>query len=216
MALSQKTTPVAILRGILGPIHGQEKRFAKLVGKSVSWVKKVSAGIMPLSEDTARVLEFETGISLAWLMDGNARKLPLNFKGTPYTSIDFEAHRAALDAGNFRRICISTPVKILPTIVAIGSAAGKNGKASLFHWRLTNLLNECREEFGFDKVAEDRTEEAIYNSNLPSITFHDTIKSQHTNETRSSFGISRKRESEPIRETKINPPIVIRNRDHPK
>jgi hypothetical protein len=53
MALSRRRTTVAALRGILGPVYGQEQRFAKLVGRSVSWVKKSRLSIIPLGEDTA-------------------------------------------------------------------------------------------------------------------------------------------------------------------
>ena len=83
MALSQRKTTVAVLRGILGRIHGQEERFAKLAHRSRSWVKKALAGLIPLSEDTARILQHETGVSLGCLL-GPADQPPIDSKGQRY------------------------------------------------------------------------------------------------------------------------------------
>jgi len=67
MAKSQNKTCLSILRSILGPVTGGEARFAKTIGRSRSWVKKASAGIIPLSEDAAVRISHETGVSTYWL-----------------------------------------------------------------------------------------------------------------------------------------------------
>lgn len=148
MALSQRKTPIAKLRGILGPIHGQEQRFARLTGKSTSWVKKVSAGLIPLSEDTARTLQLETGISLAWLLGGIPGQ-PVDQFGKPYDFKRFQSYRTRPNQ------TAAYPLLFAPNIAAIGSAAGERGKSAIFVWRLKTYLDQCRSEFGFDQRAFD-------------------------------------------------------------
>jgi hypothetical protein len=150
MALSKNKTTVAVLRGILG-IHGQEVRFGQLAKRSRSWVKKVSAGVIPLNEETARLLELETGIALDWLMGKNPTAPPVNGVGMPYTFEDFEWHRAAAKAGQPLTRAIGFPFSYALKIAAIGSKAGDQGKAGLFLWRLRTFLEECAREFGVDE-----------------------------------------------------------------
>lgn len=150
MALSQRKTTVAVLRGILGRYHGREDRFASLAKRSRSWVKKASAGVIPLGEETARLLELETGIALDWLM-GPPDTPPVSGAGQPYMSADFEWHRAKMKAGEFPIHSLGFPFKFALRIASIGSAAGDQGKASLFLWRLRTFLDESAREFGFDE-----------------------------------------------------------------
>jgi len=151
MAKSQRRTTIAILRGILGPAAGKEERFAQLANRSVSWVKKASAGLLPVSEETAKVLQLETGISFCWLM-GPADKLPVDTRGKPYRRERYQFIRARTFAGlpavsqtSFK------PLAFLPDIAAIGSAAGDHGKAAIFLWRLKSFIEAQREQFGSDE-----------------------------------------------------------------
>ena len=188
MALSQQTTTLSILRKILGPDHGQEKNFALLARKSVSWVKKTSAGITPLTEDSARVIQAETAISFAWLMEGNTEKPPTTSQGKPYTFADFETHRAALKEGNLKKLTLIFPVAYLPAIAAIGSAAGKKGMVSMFAWRLKNFLDKCRDEFGFDEQARNAVA-SEFKDMMEIVGVNDTWRNPIT-KTTSTFAIS--------------------------
>jgi hypothetical protein len=152
MALSQCKTTIAVLRGILGPYHGREDRFASLANRSRSWVKKVSAGLIPISEGTARRLELETGVALDWLM-GPPDAPPLNGTRQPYKFEHFDWHRAKIKAGELPVRAGGFPLFYALKIASIGSAAGEQGKASLFMWRLDTFLDECTKEFGFDEKA---------------------------------------------------------------
>jgi len=173
MALSQRKTTIAVLRGILGPIHGQEDRFARLAQRSPSWVKKVSAGHIPLSEETARILNLETGIALDWLM-GSPEAPPVGAAGRPYTSADFEWHRAGAKAGEPRTRSSGFPFTLALKIAAIGSAAGDKGRAGLFLWRLQTFLDECAQEFGSDGTARAIAEAELRKApHLARVAFHD-------------------------------------------
>jgi hypothetical protein len=183
MALSQRKTTIAVLRGILPPYYGREDNFAKLAKHSRDWVKKVSAGKskagkgIRLNEGTARLLELETGISLSWLMGPPTAK-PVNGRGDPYTRGYFEWHRAEMKAGRPPITHASYPLSYAPRIAAIGSAAGDQGKASIFNWRLETFLEQCAEEFGFDKKAQTNVWSILKKASkkapvLDGILFHD-------------------------------------------
>ncbi|MEP6603661.1 MAG: hypothetical protein ABJB69_06925 [Spartobacteria bacterium] len=162
MALSQRKTTVAVLRGILGRIHGGEVRFAKLAGRSPSWVKKVSAGIVPLTEETARILGDATGISFEWLL-GPANRRPISggLSREPYTHKYFEWYRSVKQSGSPIRQCAFSLYEFLPDIIGVGFAAGKKHKAALFMWRLKTFLARLREEFGRDDYAKQITESLL-------------------------------------------------------
>jgi len=151
---SKFKTTIAVFRDIIGPTHGGEVRFAQLVKRSPSWVKKVSAGVIRLSEETARLLELETGVALDWLMKKKKPfGPPVNGRGERYTKADFEWHRAAAKAGTPLTRSVGYPFNYSLKIMAIGAAAGGEGKAGLFLWRLRTFLEECAQEFGFDEKA---------------------------------------------------------------
>jgi hypothetical protein len=152
MALSQRKTTIAVLRGILGSYYGREDNFARLAQRSRSWVKKASAGHIPLSEYTARRLYLETGIALDWLM-GSPDARPVNGRGDDYNAEMFEWHRAGAKAGEPRITSAGRPFSYASKIAGIGSAAGEKGKAGLFLWRLSTFLDACANEFGLDENA---------------------------------------------------------------
>ena len=172
MALSKRKTTVAVLRGILGRIHGQEERFAKMAERSRSWVKKVSAGQEVLVDDAARVLELNVGISLAWLK-GDPNLPPVSSTGRPFDFKFFEEYRAKRRNGIYQKISVVRFTGTMSKIAGIGAAAGRKGKASLFHWRLSEFLKECSDEFGVDESASRRLERSLEKANVSGMSFQD-------------------------------------------
>jgi len=86
--VSQQKTRLAKLRALLGSM-GSESRFPKLVSLSASWVKKASAGNLPMTSKAAAAIFEATGISLLWLM-GEGEDEPVQEDGrTPYTLDSF-------------------------------------------------------------------------------------------------------------------------------
>jgi hypothetical protein len=165
MALSQRSTTVALLRGILGPLHGQEARFARLARRSVSWVKKVSAGHEPLTDAAALQLESATGISAAWLLRGDTAAPPVSSTGARYDFAAFERRRAA--RGSDARAPFRVPDDLPQTIAGIGAAADRKGRATLFAYRLNQFIEESREEFGFSDTAANAVKSTSPKAKLP-------------------------------------------------
>jgi len=86
--VSQQKTRLAKLRALLGSM-GSESRFPELVGLSASWIKKASAGNLPMTSKAAAAIFEATGISLLWLM-GEGEDEPVQEDGrTPYTLDSF-------------------------------------------------------------------------------------------------------------------------------
>jgi hypothetical protein len=80
---SRKRTTVAIVRDEIGL---SVEDFAKLIGKHVATIKSLEAGSgrLALSGATAIEISKRTGVSAAWLLDGNIRAKPVDQNGRPW------------------------------------------------------------------------------------------------------------------------------------
>ena len=174
MALSKRKTPVAILRGLLGPFYGKEEHFAVLVSRSRSWVKKTSAGLEPLTVEMALRIEAETGISPTWLLTDKPEAPPVSNAGMPYDIKAFEMHREQVKKGSFTNVKMMFLAGALPEIAGIGAAAGQKGMISLFNRQWLKFLHECRKEFGFDEAAMNKIRSELEKTNLPNYAVHDS------------------------------------------
>lgn len=130
MAKSQRKTTIAILREVLGP-EGQQDIFAALVGRSRSWVRHTSSGILPLTREAAYQIAFATGVSPEWLLRGDVTRPPVTSEDCrPYDWAAFQNHQTRkkstfpeladplADAGT--KAIPETLIKILSTIHASG------------------------------------------------------------------------------------------------
>jgi transcriptional regulator with XRE-family HTH domain len=88
MRSSSKQTTVAVIRSELGL---SIEEFGKLIGKAPSTIKALEAkNRLTLSEETAAAISEATGVSLAWLLEGNPRKRMSTVEGEPYTREVYE------------------------------------------------------------------------------------------------------------------------------
>ena len=90
--------PVAVLRQIVG--LGQ-KEFGKLVNRSPRTIQSIELGRHALSSELARRIAVETGVSIAWLLDGNAKVEPYVWGADeiPYTKEHYERTRGLIARG---------------------------------------------------------------------------------------------------------------------
>jgi len=70
MAHSKNRTTLAVLRSHLGPFGG-EPELASIIGRSPSWVNKVSAGRIYMTRDAALRISMETGVCPEWLLQND-------------------------------------------------------------------------------------------------------------------------------------------------
>ena len=70
MAHSKNRTTLAVLRSYLGSLGG-EPELASIIGRSPSWVNKVSAGRLYMKRDAALRISMETGVCPEWLLQND-------------------------------------------------------------------------------------------------------------------------------------------------
>jgi len=158
---SKPKTPVEVLRRIID----SDTELHDLLGRSRNWVAKLGAGRIPTTRAIAIQIESETGISSTWLM-GAPDQTPVDESGRPYTIETFQWWRSMIQDGEWPRRKAAKPSAFLPQLVAVGCAAGKAGKLSLFLEGLESFIDEAKMNFGTDCMAGRRAASALAKSPL--------------------------------------------------
>lgn len=158
MALPQHKTCLSILRSILGPGAGNEACFAKKIGRSISWLTKASCGQIPLSEDAAVRIGYETGINVRWLLVGDITKPPVDRDRKPYTLETYVAHwevtRDGYDASD-AAISDEDIGIIFHKLLQSYLAARIKNRGAYFAFKLENTTDEIVTEFGADDIKKN-------------------------------------------------------------
>ncbi len=162
MNVSRKRTTLAILRTLLGPIWGSEKSFSDITGLSLSWIRKASAGGVPMTQRAAESISEATGISLEWLMNADIKATPVGVDGSLYTMESFEKWAQRRQTRHAEKSSASPSYPLQQILLSL-HAAQKQGKSStaFFHLRQFSELMRC--QFGQE---EDRAGAVNYARNL--------------------------------------------------
>jgi len=140
-------TTAAVLRSI-----AQEKDvvWAEMLGKSVHTIRHLEAGTLKLSATLAAKMNYETGISIKWLMDEDETAPPVAADGTPYTKkiYDNAQARKKYFATVKDEDVRSTVWHALRLICAILVSANRKRNYHLAVYRTAKALAELRDEFG--------------------------------------------------------------------
>jgi transcriptional regulator with XRE-family HTH domain len=149
--------PLAVLRQIIGI---SQKELANLVGKSAATVQAIELGKLALSEELARKISLETGISMKWLLDGDPSGPPVgDFNNRPtfekepsFSKAVFERRRADRKAGQ------SGWAELIPCtglagakLTAIQHAALNHPDRTIMDYRVWKFLEGLEKEFGISK-----------------------------------------------------------------
>jgi transcriptional regulator with XRE-family HTH domain len=157
MRLSSKRTTVAVLRAMLGL---SVEEFANLIGKSAPTIRSLESGRLKLSEETARRIANETGISIYWLLEDDPTKEPFVEETSgirvPYHKVVYEMVQSQGAESGY------TPQDVTPALLhatalrhcgdwlPIFAAAQKAGKGDLAVFLLRRFFAEMTERFGAD------------------------------------------------------------------
>ena len=95
MRLSPQRHTLAVLRTIIGI---PQKEMAEILECSTATVQAIELGKLKLSEKLARNLVNQTAVSLAWLLQDDVTKPPVDFQDKPHTRDTFEKRQATLFA----------------------------------------------------------------------------------------------------------------------
>ena len=91
MRTSSRKTPAAILREIIGI---KVPEWAEILERSPHSVHDLECGRLKLSPALATKINYETGISIGWLMDGNPSAPPVAQDGREYTKAIYDEVQA--------------------------------------------------------------------------------------------------------------------------
>ena len=94
MRLSNQSHTLAVLRLRAGLT---QKEMAAVLHCSAPTIQAVELGRLKLSEKLAGLASLRTGINLAWLLENDVTKPPVDIKGRPYTKAIFEEYQAIAD-----------------------------------------------------------------------------------------------------------------------
>ncbi len=153
-------TCAAILREKTGE---KDLVWADILGKSVHTIRHLEAGSLKLSAALAAKMNYESGISIQWLMDGNTAAPPISADGRAYT-------REIYDQVQARKKYFATvgdsdvqsaALDVLRAICAILVNANRKRNYHLAVYRIAKAIAELRDEFGeasdfsgYDKVLD--------------------------------------------------------------
>lgn len=164
MAKPQHKTCLSILRTLLGPGAGNEEYFAKKIGRSVSWLKKASCGQIPLTEDAAIRISYETGISVPWLFKGDTTKEPVDIDGKPFTKKSYELYNLQrgegideIDASE----SLEEVIGLLISLITTYACARDNNLGGYFSYRLGLLSEQVAREFENQKMKDQSAYEKL-------------------------------------------------------
>jgi hypothetical protein len=141
-------TTAAVLRKISGE---KDSVWAEdILGRSVHTIRHLEAGTLKLSADLAAKMNYESGISIKWLMDGDPTAPPVTAGGEEYTKEIYE--RVQARKKYFATVRDSdvqnTVLDALRAICAILVSANRKRNFRLAVYRTAKALAEWRDEFG--------------------------------------------------------------------
>jgi len=181
MRISERKTPAAVLRFILGDKLDDD--FCAFVGCSRDLWRKLENGDRKMTERMAAQVETVTGVSRVWLLAGNAKAKPVGIDGQPYTLASFRAFQAAQLTERRALAFAVYPGGYLPSLVATAHSAAEQGKLASFAVELEAAVNSLRQQYGFsaetfDAVVRDmQTQAGAYL--FETVSLHEDVEGAH-------------------------------------
>jgi len=140
---------------MVGAVLGQEKRFADLCGITISAVKKLSAGIRPMSRDFAEKISGATGASPDWLQKGVGREA---LNAAKFSRLSFDAWKRVVEGRGSDNGPVTYKERlssqrhdfgiIMADVAAVARSAARRGMLDAMLYRLENFAREQGDEFG--------------------------------------------------------------------
>lgn len=159
MRLSKQSHTLAVLRILVGLT---QKEMAAALHCSAPTIQAIELEKLKLSEKLAGFASIQTGINLAWLLNNDVTKPPIDTKGHPYTRATFEEFQAIADikkdpqVGN--EVAIYYRDQVIDRLHALLLRAYINDNTDLCVYKLSKAFDELEKQFHV--TAADR--KAIY------------------------------------------------------
>ena len=147
MRVSERKTTAAELRHIIGITTD---KWAKLLDRSEPTIHSLESGRLKLSADLALIMNYESGISIKWLLDGNPKAPPVAEFGEKYSREFFEkvqARKKYFAHVEENKVKINL-LELFRIICAILVNANRKRNFHLAAYRTWKAIDELRVEFG--------------------------------------------------------------------
>ena len=147
--MRKRKTTAAVLRATCG-IKNQE--MAEILGCSVDTIRSVECGRGRLTEDLARRMSYETGVSLAWLLKGDLKMPPVTASGEPFTEEIYEKMRAEKKQFNQQPVWVRTfeGLQFCAQILSILERSNTDKNYALCAFKTGRALDDLKDKFGQD------------------------------------------------------------------
>jgi hypothetical protein len=166
MRTSSRKTTAAVLRVIIGGEKGiKVPEWAEILERSPHSIHDLESGRLKLSPALATKINYETGISIGWLMDGNPAAPPIAQDGREYTKAIYDEVQArkkrfATVASNL--VIATNAFQFCDNICAILVNANRKQRYHLALYRTSKAIQELRTEFGEAKELDDHFKALAY------------------------------------------------------
>jgi hypothetical protein len=160
--VSLQKTRLAKLRAVLGAM-GSESRFPKLVGLSASWIKKASAGHLPMTGKAASVIHDATGVDMGWLIGDSKSNEPLEHGGQPYTFESYLRWKQAKDSSWRDGARLFNPISLRLILKVLAYVESNGGSLTAAKEDLWEFALNFRRKYGAAKTAGNYGMEMLRN-----------------------------------------------------
>jgi len=148
MRLSNQSHTLAVLRLLVGLT---QKEMADVLDCSAPTIQAVELGRLKLSEKLAGLASHKTGINLAWLLEDDVTKPPIDIKGKPYTKKTFEEFQAIAgfrkDPLHASELASFLRDKLNRRLSALLLRAYINDETDLCGYKLSKAFDELEKQF---------------------------------------------------------------------
>ena len=148
MRVSSQSHTLAVLRLRVGLT---QKEMAAVLQCSTPTIQAIELGRLKLSEKLAGLASLQTGINLAWLLDNDVTKPPIDTKGKPYTQKTFEEFQSTnairKDPRMENEIAIFYQDQLIDRLHALLIRAYRSDATDLCVYKLSKAFDELEKQF---------------------------------------------------------------------
>ena len=148
MRVSSQSHTLAVLRLLVGLT---QKEMAAVLHCSAPTIQAIELDKLNLSEKLAGFASLQTGINLAWLLDNDVTRPPLDTRGRPYTKATFEEFQALADIKKDpqmeNEVAVYYRDKIIDRLHALLLRAFIDDHTDLCVYKLSKAFDELEKQF---------------------------------------------------------------------
>ena len=167
MRISSQSHTLAVLRLLVGLT---QKEMAAVLHCSAPTIQAIELDKLKLSEKLAGFASLQTGINLAWLLNNDVTKPPIDVKGRPYTKATFEEFQAIADIKKDpqmeNEVVLFCRDQIVSRLHALLLRAYLSNNTDLCAYKLSKAFDELEKQFQVTEADRKTVSSAVPVSDL--------------------------------------------------